>query len=56
MERDGPAGEDLVAQMRDETPVPFRYRPLGQLVDLRKGSALVDIVGAKVSGRVSVMV
>jgi NADH:ubiquinone reductase (H+-translocating) len=50
------AALNLAAEIRNEVPVPFRYRSLGQLVDLGEGSALVDIFGAKLSGRVGALV
>lgn len=50
------AALNLTAEIAGEVPVPFRYRALGQLVDLGEGSALVDILGAKVSGRVGALV
>jgi len=50
------AALNLTAEVAGEVPVPFRYRALGQLVDLGEGSALVDILGAKVSGRVGALV
>lgn len=50
------AALNLVAEIRNEVPVPFRYRSLGQLVDLGEGGALVDILGAKLSGRLGALV
>jgi NADH dehydrogenase len=50
------AALNLAAEIADEAPVPFDYRPLGQLVDLGEGSALVDILGAKASGRVGALI
>src|SRR5918997_1443652 len=44
------AASNLVAKMENQTPVAFRYRSVGQLVDLGEGSALVDILGVKLSG------
>jgi NADH dehydrogenase FAD-containing subunit len=35
---------------------PFRYRPLGQLVDLGTESALTDILGIRISGRLAAYV
>src|SRR3712207_9370915 len=43
---------NLAAEIKGEAPVPFGYRSLGQLVDLGEGSALVDILGTRVSGRI----
>lgn len=50
------AARNLVAEIRGEEPAPFRYRPLGQLVDLGPDSALVDILGVKASGFVGALV
>jgi NADH dehydrogenase FAD-containing subunit len=50
------AALNLAAETRNEALVPFRYRSLGQLVDLGEGSALVDIMGAKVSGLAGALV
>jgi NADH dehydrogenase FAD-containing subunit len=36
--------------------VPFGYRSLGQLVDLGEGSAVVDILGTKVSGQIGSLI
>ena len=47
---------NLAAEIKGEAPLPFRYRSLGQLVDLGEGSALVDILGAKISGRVGALI
>jgi NADH:ubiquinone reductase (H+-translocating) len=44
------AASNLVAEIQNQTPVAFQYRSVGQLVDLGKGSALVDILGVKLSG------
>jgi NADH dehydrogenase len=45
---------NLAAEVRGETELtPFRYRPLGQLVDLGTESALTNIMGVKVSGRLA---
>ena len=46
------AALNLAAEIKGEMPVSFNYRSMGQLVDLGEGSALVDILGAKVSGLV----
>jgi NADH:quinone reductase (non-electrogenic) len=43
-------GRNLVAQIRGREPKPFRYRSLGQLVDLGSESALADILGVKFDG------
>jgi NADH:ubiquinone reductase (H+-translocating) len=50
------AALNLAAEIKNEAPVPFRYRSLGQLVDLGEGSALVDILGAKASGLVGALI
>jgi NADH:quinone reductase (non-electrogenic) len=50
------AALNLAAEIKGEVPVPFSYRSLGQLVDLGEGSALVDILGAKVSGLVGSLI
>jgi NADH dehydrogenase FAD-containing subunit len=50
------AARNLAAEIKGEAPVPFTYRSLGQLVDLGEGSALVDILGAKASGRISALI
>ncbi|MDQ4001130.1 MAG: NAD(P)/FAD-dependent oxidoreductase [Actinomycetota bacterium] len=50
------AALNLAAEIMGEVPIPFRYRPLGQLVDLGEGSALVDVLGVKVSGRVGALI
>ena len=44
------AALNLVADLRGESPAPFRYRPLGQLVDLGTESALVDVLGVRFGG------
>jgi NADH dehydrogenase len=50
------AALNLAAEIKGEAPVPFRYHSLGQLVDLGEGSALVDILGAQISGRVGALI
>ena len=44
------AGANLVAEIKNHTPVAFRYRSVGELVDLGEGSAIVDILGVKLGG------
>jgi NADH dehydrogenase len=44
------AASNLVAEIKNQVPVAFRYRSVGQLVDLGEGSALVDILGVKLGG------
>jgi NADH dehydrogenase len=50
------AASNLAAEITGEVPEPFRYRSLGQLIDLGQGSALVDILGAKASGRIGALI
>jgi len=44
------AASNLAAEIKNEAPTAFRYRSVGQLVDLGEGSALVDILGVDLSG------
>jgi NADH dehydrogenase len=44
------AASNLVAEIKNQAHVAFRYRSVGQLVDLGEGSALVDILGVKLGG------
>ena len=44
------AGRNLAAEIQDNAMTRFRYRSLGQLVDLGSTSALTDILGVKFSG------
>ena len=44
------AARNLAAHIRGGEPTPFRYRHLGQLVDLGTASALGDILGVRFSG------
>jgi NADH dehydrogenase len=44
------AASNLVAESKNQESVAFRYRSVGQLVDLGEGSALVDILGVKLGG------
>ena len=46
----GRAASNLAAEIEKQSPVAFRYRSVGQLVDLGEGSALVDILGVNLSG------
>ena len=46
------AGSNVAAEINDGPPVAFRYRSVGQLVDLGEGSAVVDILGVKLGGLV----
>jgi NADH dehydrogenase len=53
------AARNLAAEIRDEGPagfIPFRYRPLGQLVDLGTASALTDIMGVRFAGRLGALI
>ena len=45
------AVSNLAAEIKDRSPTAFRYRSVGQLVDLGEGSALVDILGVNLTGR-----
>jgi NADH:ubiquinone reductase (H+-translocating) len=52
------AARNLAAEIRggSETELSkFRYRPIGQLVDLGTQSALMDIMGVKISGRLGAL-
>jgi NADH:ubiquinone reductase (H+-translocating) len=44
------AASNVAAEIQDKAPVAFRYRSVGQLVDLGEGSAMVDILGVKLGG------
>jgi NADH:ubiquinone reductase (H+-translocating) len=44
------AASNLARELDGGALVPFRYRQLGQLVDLGESSALTDILGVKISG------
>ncbi len=50
------AASNLAAEIENKAPVPFRYRSVGQLVDLGEGSALVDILGVNLSGQLGAYV
>jgi NADH:ubiquinone reductase (H+-translocating) len=50
------AALNLAGEIMNEVLEPFSYRPLGQLVDLGEGSALVDILGTKASGFIGALV
>ncbi|MDQ3911622.1 MAG: NAD(P)/FAD-dependent oxidoreductase [Actinomycetota bacterium] len=50
------AARNLAAEIEGREPEPFRYRSLGQLVDLGEGSALVDILGVKFGGLLGALV
>jgi NADH:ubiquinone reductase (H+-translocating) len=56
-EQEGKAAAlNLVADLQAGSLTPFRYRSLGQLVDLGSGGALVDILGVKFSGGLATLV
>ena len=50
------AALNLVAELRGNGLTSFRYRPLGQLVDLGSEGALVDIMGVSFSGFLGALV
>jgi NADH:ubiquinone reductase (H+-translocating) len=50
------AALNLAAEIEGREPEPFRYRSLGQLVDLGEGNALVDIMGVKFGGLLGALV
>jgi len=50
------AALNLAAEIEGREPEPFRYRSVGQLVDLGESSALVDILGVKFSGLLGALV
>jgi NADH dehydrogenase len=50
------AAANLAAEIKNETPIAFRYRSVGQLVDLGEGSALVDILGVKLMGLIGALI
>jgi NADH dehydrogenase len=50
------AARNLTAEIRGEDPTPFRYRHLGQFVDLGPTSALGDILGVKFSDFIGALV
>src|SRR5215212_2869417 len=49
-------GLNLAAQIQGREPKSFRYRSLGQLVDLGEDSAVVNILGAKFSGLLGALI
>jgi NADH dehydrogenase len=49
------AARNLAAETRGGGLTPFHYRPLGQLVDLGTESALTDIMGVRISGRLGAL-
>jgi NADH dehydrogenase len=52
----GLAARNLAAEIRGVDPTPFRYRHLGQFVDLGTTSALGDILGVRFSGLLGALV
>jgi NADH:ubiquinone reductase (H+-translocating) len=50
------AARNLAAEIRGGDPAPFRYRHLGQFVDLGTTSALGDILGVRFSGLLGALV
>lgn len=50
------AARNLAAEIRGGDPSPFRYRHLGQFVDLGITSALGDILGMKFSGLLGALI
>ena len=50
------AASNLAAETGGKAPVPFRYRSVGQLVDLSEGSAIVDILGVKLGGLLGALI
>jgi NADH:quinone reductase (non-electrogenic) len=50
------AARNLTAEIRGGDPTPFRYRHLGQLVDLGTTNALGDILGVRFSGFLGALV
>lgn len=50
------AALNLAAEIKNKAPVAFRYRSVGQLVDLGEGSAVVDILGVKLGGLVGALI
>jgi NADH:ubiquinone reductase (H+-translocating) len=49
-------GLNLAAQIQGREPKSFRYRSLGQLVDLGEDSAVVNILGVKFSGMLGALI
>jgi NADH dehydrogenase len=50
------AASNVAAEINDGPPVAFRYRSVGQLVDLGEGSAVVDILGVKLGGLLGALI
>ena len=50
------AAKNLAAEIKNKPPGAFHYRPVGQLVDLGEGSAMVDILGVKFGGHLGALI
>jgi NADH dehydrogenase len=50
------AASNIAAEIKGNAPVAFRYRSVGQLVDLGEGSAIVDILGVKLGGLLGALI
>jgi NADH:ubiquinone reductase (H+-translocating) len=50
------AASNVAEEINDGPPVAFRYRSVGQLVDLGEGSAVVDILGVKLGGLLGALI
>ncbi len=50
------AARNVAAEIRGDDLTPFRYRHLGQLVDLGTTSALTDILGIRLSGYLGALI
>ena len=50
------AAKNLAAEIKNKPPGAFHYRPVGQLVDLGEGSAMVDILGVKFGGLLGALI
>jgi NADH:ubiquinone reductase (H+-translocating) len=50
------AARNLAAEIEGKVPIAFRYRSLGQLVDLGTSSAVSDILGMRFSGLLGALI
>jgi NADH dehydrogenase len=50
------AASNIAAEINGAPPSAFRYRSVGQLVDLGEGSAVVDILGVKLGGLLGALI
>jgi NADH:ubiquinone reductase (H+-translocating) len=50
------AARNLAAEIEGKVPTAFRYRSLGQLVDLGTSSAVSDVLGVRFSGLLGAIV